>query len=221
MNSRRILVVEDDESIGEFLLVTLRSKGFEMSWAQDGPSAVRLFEEELPDLVLLDLNLPGIDGTELLKWIRESSQVPVLIVSCRNDEIDKVCTLELGADDYITKPFSARELVARVRTNLRREAKSSEVVVLGDLTVDWKRAEVSRSGIRVILSRQEFEFLRYLYQNRDRVLSRELLVERVWGYDFEGDTRVVDTAVKRLRRKIGAKLIETVRGQGYRMLARD
>ena len=218
MSSAKILIVEDDDSIADFLTVTLASKGFQVARASDGPMACRTFDEERPDAVLLDLNLPGMEGTEVLKHIRTTSEVPVLVVSVRNDEIDKVCTLELGADDYIPKPFSARELVARIRTNLRTRKSTDERFTLGELEIDWKRAEVFRSGARVVLSRQEFEFLHFLFHNRDRVLTRSHLVERIWGHDFEGEDRVVDTTVKRLRRKIGARHIETVRGLGYRFL---
>jgi two-component system response regulator MtrA len=217
VSCKKILIVEDDDSIADFLQIALRSQGFETHWAADGQAALDMFRDVLPDAVLLDLNLPKLEGTEVLRWIRQESQVPVLVVSVRNDEKDKVALLELGADDFITKPFSARELVARVRTNLRRESVETGLSQLGDLTIDWNRAEVFRAEVKVILSRQEFDFLKLLHQNRHRVLSRSFLVERVWGYDFDGDDRVVDTAVKRLRRKIGSRLIETVRGRGYRL----
>lgn len=215
----RILIVEDDDSIADFLGITLSSRGFLVERAADGNTAVRLFKETTPDAVLLDLNLPGLDGNEVLRVIRQTSDVPVLVVSVRDEEFDKVRALELGADDYVTKPFSARELVARVKTNLRRQIKvDTENFELGDLLINWKRAEIFRNDIRVILSNQEFDFLHLLFENRDRVLTRSYLVERVWGYDFEGDERVVDTTVKRLRRKIGPTVIETVRGKGYRLL---
>ena len=217
VSCKKVLIVEDDESIADFLQITLRSQGFETSRAADGEAALELFREVMPDAVLLDLNLPRLGGNEVLRWIRQESQVPVLVVSVRDGEKDKVIALELGADDFITKPFSARELVARVRTNLRRESVATGLSQLGALTIDWNRAEVFRDGVKVILSRQEFDFLRLLHENRHRVLTRSFLVERVWGYDFDGDDRVVDTAVKRLRRKIGSRLIETVRGRGYRL----
>ena len=217
MSCKKVLIVEDDESIADFLQITLRSQGFETHWAADGQAAIDIFRDVLPDAVLLDLNLPKLEGTEVLRWIRQESQVPVLVVSVRDGEKDKVVALELGADDFITKPFSARELVARIRTNLRRESVATGLSQLGSLTIDWNRAEVSRDGAKVILSRQEFDFLRLLHENRHRVLTRSFLVERVWGYDFDGEDRVVDTAVKRLRRKIGPRLIETVRGRGYRL----
>lgn len=215
----RVLIVEDDESIADFLTATLSSRGFEVGWAPDGRTALTLFKNLRPHAVLLDLNLPGLEGTEVLKSIRKTSEVPVLVVSVRDEEMDKICTLELGADDYITKPFSARELVARIKTNLRRSSGSAEsdLTELGELTVDWKRAEISRRGVRVVLSNQEFDLLHLLFQNRDRFLTRGYLIEKIWGYDFEGDERAVDTTVKRLRRKVGDTVIETVRGKGYRL----
>lgn len=219
MTPSRILIVEDDESIADFLTATLISRGFEVSRAADGPTALTLFEKMHPKAVLLDLNLPRLEGTEVLKRIRQTSEVPVLVVSVRDEEIDKICALELGADDYITKPFSARELVARLKSNLRRNNSKKEdpLTKLDNLVIDWNRAEIHRDGVRVILSSQEFDFLSLLYQNRERFLLRSFIVEKIWGYDFEGDDRVVDTTVKRLRRKIGASVIETVRGKGYRL----
>jgi two-component system, OmpR family, response regulator VicR len=215
---KKILIVEDDDSIADFLRITLESYGFRVWRAAHGADAIPLFIREDPDAVLLDLNLPGLDGTEILKQIRAKSEVPVLVVSVRNDEVDKVCALELGADDYITKPFSARELVARVKTNLRGSTRGSQIFEIEKLHIDWRRAEISRAGVRVILSSQEFDVLHHLFQNRDRVVSRSQLIEQVWGYDFDGDERTVDTTVKRLRRKIGSRLVETVRGRGYRFM---
>lgn len=212
----KIFLIEDDDSIADFLTVTLESRGFEVARADNGLEALQRFPHERPDAVLLDLNLPGLEGTEVLKEIRAASDVPVLIVSVRNDEVDKVCTLESGADDYITKPFSARELIARIRTNLRGVSPVDETFQHEGLEINWKRAEVFRDGAKVILSKQEFQFLHFLYQNRDRALTRSHLIERLWGYDFNGEERVVDTTVKRLRRKVGPRYIETVRGLGYR-----
>lgn len=219
MTPAKILIIEDDDSIADFLQVTLRSRGFEVAHVADGSQALRVFTEFSPDAVLLDLNLPGLEGTEILKHIRKNSETPVLVVSVRNDEVDKVCALELGADDYITKPFSARELVARIKTNLRTRPKVPSLFQWGDLSIDWKRAELFKAEVRVLLSSQEFALLQLLYENRDRVLTRSFLVERVWGYDYEGDDRVVDTTIKRLRRKTHAHLIETVRGRGYRLVS--
>lgn len=216
--TQTVLIVEDDDSIADFLQVTLRGNGFEVHRAADGTQALEHFRRYSPDAVLLDLNLPELGGMEILQWIRQESQVPVIVVSVRDGESDKVRALELGADDFVTKPFSARELVARIRTNLRREPGGQGRSQLSDLQIDWNRAEVYKNGVKVVLSRQEFDFLRLLHENSHRVCSRSFVVERVWGYDFAGDERVVDTTVKRLRRKIGTKLIETVRGRGYRLL---
>ncbi|MEW6282481.1 MAG: response regulator transcription factor [Candidatus Eremiobacterota bacterium] len=212
-----ILIVEDDDSIAEFLSVTLKREGYGVLCARDGREAVERFERHQPDAVLLDLMLPRMNGLEVLRAIRRSSEAPILIVSVKDGEADKVSTLELGADDYITKPFSPRELVARLRANLRKRSSFEARVRLGDLEVDWRRADVYRGGARVLLTAREFELLRALYENRERVLSREVLLEKLWGFDFEGDGRVVDTTIKRLRRKIGPDRIETVRGLGYRL----
>ncbi|MGE0492335.1 MAG: response regulator transcription factor [Vulcanimicrobiota bacterium] len=212
----KILVVEDEASIADFLQVNLSKEGFSVVWARDGLEAVELFGQHSPDLVLLDMMLPGLTGLDVLKRIRHHSEAPVLVVSVRDDEVDKVCALEMGADDYVTKPFSARELVARIRANLR-VGRGQQRVRLADLEIDFRRAELFRDGVRIFLSAREFETLHLLYQNRDRVLTRDFFLERVWGYDYEGDPRVVDTTVKRLRRKIGADLVETVRGLGYRL----
>ncbi len=211
-----ILIVEDDESIAEFLTVTLSGEGYRVVIARDGREAVERFELEKPDAVLLDMMLPRLSGLEVLRTLRRSSETPILIVSVKDSESDKVSTLELGADDYITKPFSPRELVARLRTNLRK--RGGEVRVrLGDVEIDWQRADVYKSGVRIILTAREFEVLRVLYDHRERVLGRESLLEKVWGFDFEGEDRVVDTTIKRLRKKVGSELVETVRGLGYRL----
>lgn len=211
-----VLVVEDDESIAEFLTVTLSGEGYRVVLARDGREAVERFELEKPDAVLLDMMLPRLSGLDVLRTLRRSSETPILIVSVKDSESDKVSTLELGADDYITKPFSPRELVARLRTNLRK--RGGEVRVrLGDIEIDWQRADVYRSGVRIILTARELEVLRVLYDHRERVLGRESLLEKVWGFDFEGEDRVVDTTIKRLRKKVGSELVETVRGLGYRL----
>ncbi len=211
-----VLIVEDDESIAEFLTVTLSGEGYRVVLARDGREAVERFELEKPDAVLLDMMLPRLSGLEVLRTLRRSSETPILIVSVKDSESDKVSTLELGADDYITKPFSPRELVARLRTNLRK--RGGEVRVrLGEIEIDWQRADVYRSGVRIILTAREFEVLRVLYDHRERVLGRESLLEKVWGFDFEGEDRVVDTTIKRLRKKVGPELVETVRGLGYRL----
>ena len=221
--SETVLVIEDEQSIADFLTVTLESEGFQVVWACDAPAGLSAFEKSRPDAILLDMRLPGgsdwrSSGLEVLKSIRERSDVPILIVSVKDQESDKIAGLELGADDYITKPFSPRELVARLRTNLRKHQARETRTRVGPVLIDWQRAEVYREGNQILLTAREFELLRTLYQHRQRVLDRDALLERVWGYDFEGDDRVVDTTVKRLRRKVGQELIETVRGLGYRLV---
>lgn len=212
---KTILIVEDDDSIAEFLRQALEREGFAVLHAPDGREAVRLFPGA--DAILLDQRLPRMSGLEVLREVRKTSQVPVLIVSVKGHESDKVAGLELGADDYITKPFSVRELVARLRANLRKGEATESRTRLGDVEIDWARADVFRSGMRIVLTSREFGLLQALHEARERVLAREWLLERIWGYDFEGDDRVVDTTIKRLRAKVGADLIETVRGLGYRL----
>lgn len=220
--SQSVLLVEDEDSIADFQTVLLSREGYTVHRASDGKLAVQLFDAHRPDVVLLDLRLPGLGGLDVLREIRKMCEhTPVVVVSVKDDEAEKVAALELGADDYVTKPFAPRELVARVRARLRHQARSeslqSHTSTLGELEVDWHRAELTRRGVKIFLTAKEFELLRLLFDNRDRVMTRELVVERVWGYDFEGDERVVDTTVKRLRKKVGGRLIETVRGLGYRL----
>ena len=210
-----VLIVEDDPSIAELLTVTLEQEGFRCRWASDGRSGLEMFHQEHPCAVLLDMRLPRLSGLEVLREMRRNSEIPVLILSVKDQESDKVAGLELGADDYVTKPFSPRELMARLRRNLRK-GKLTQTHI-GSLRVDWQRADVFREDVRLLLTAREFELLRVLYENRERILERDSLLEKVWGYDFEGDSRVVDTTVKRLRSKVGQDLIETVRGLGYRL----
>jgi DNA-binding response OmpR family regulator len=215
MSKLPVLIIEDDPSIAEMLQATLDQEGFASHWASDGKRGLEAFHEIQPAAVLLDLRLPRMSGLEVLRELRTHSEVPVLILSVKDQESDKVAGIEMGADDYLTKPFSPRELMARLRRNLRKGRTSQ--VNIGELLVDWQRAEVTRAGARVILTAREFDLLRVLYENRDRILERDRLLEKVWGYDFDGDARVVDTTIKRLRRKVGQDLIETARGLGYRL----
>lgn len=210
-----VLIIEDDPSIAELLTVALEQDGFRSLWAGDGRTGLDLFYREQPSAVLLDMRLPRLSGLEVLRELRRSSEVPVLILSVKDQESDKVAGLELGADDYVTKPFSPRELMARLRRNLRKGKLTQ--TTMGPLRIDWQRADVFRDDVRLLLTAREFELLRVLYENRERILERDSLLEKVWGYDFEGDSRVVDTTVKRLRGKVGPDLIETVRGLGYRL----
>ncbi|MDR8018770.1 response regulator transcription factor [Nesterenkonia aerolata] len=221
----KILLVEDEASFSEALSYTLEKEGYEVTVAEDGISAVELFDEEGADLVLLDLMLPGQPGTEVCRQIRQRSTVPVIMLTAKDSEIDKVVGLELGADDYITKPYSSRELLARVRAVLRRggesEAFDEASVAAGPVRMDVERHTVEVGGESVALPLKEFELLEMLLRNAGRVLTRGQLIDRVWGTDYVGDTKTLDVHVKRLRAKIepdpsSPKHLVTVRGLGYK-----
>ena len=221
----RVLVVEDEESFSDALSYLLRREGYDVAVAASGPEAIALFERSGADLVLLDLMLPGVSGTEVCRAIRQRSVVPIIIVTARDAEVDKVVGLELGADDYVTKPFSSRELVARIRAVLRRGVDSddliSSVVEAGPVRMDVERHTVTVDGTAVTLPLKEFDLLELLLRNADRVLTRSQLIDRVWGSDYVGDTKTLDVHVKRLRAKIEAdpanpKHLVTVRGLGYK-----
>jgi two-component system response regulator RegX3 len=221
----RVLVVEDEESFSDALSYLLRREGYDVAVAANGPEAIALFERSGADLVLLDLMLPGVSGTEVCRAIRQRSVVPIIIVTARDAEVDKVVGLELGADDYVTKPFSSRELVARIRAVLRRGVDSddlvSSVVEAGPVRMDVERHTVTVDGTAVTLPLKEFDLLELLLRNADRVLTRSQLIDRVWGSDYVGDTKTLDVHVKRLRAKIEAdpanpKHLVTVRGLGYK-----
>ena len=221
----RVLVVEDEESFSDALSYLLRREGYDVAVAASGPEAIALFERSGADLVLLDLMLPGLSGTEVCRAIRQRSVVPIIIVTARDAEVDKVVGLELGADDYVTKPFSSRELVARIRAVLRRGVDSddliSSVVEAGPVRMDVERHTVTVDGTAVTLPLKEFDLLELLLRNTDRVLTRSQLIDRVWGSDYVGDTKTLDVHVKRLRAKIEAdpanpKHLVTVRGLGYK-----
>jgi two-component system, OmpR family, response regulator RegX3 len=221
----RVLVVEDEESFSDALSYLLRREGYDVAVATTGPEAIALFERSGADLVLLDLMLPGLSGTEVCRAIRQRSVVPIIIVTARDAEVDKVVGLELGADDYVTKPFSSRELVARIRAVLRRGVESDElvssVVAAGPVRMDVERHTVTVDGTEVTLPLKEFDLLELLLRNADRVLTRSQLIDRVWGSDYVGDTKTLDVHVKRLRAKIEAdpanpKHLVTVRGLGYK-----
>ena len=222
----RILVVDDEPSILELVRFALERDGFEVVTAGDGEVALREFRNRPADLVILDLMLPGKDGFEVFRELRKESQVPVIMLTARGGEADKVLGLEIGADDYMTKPFSPRELVARVKAVLRRmeprEPAENQILRVGEITLDPLRHRVTVGDREVQLAPREFELLRMLMANRGVVLSRETLLEKVWGYDYVGDTRTVDVHVVRLRQKLEPDpsrptYIETVRGVGYRM----
>jgi two-component system response regulator RegX3 len=221
----RVLVVEDEESFSEALSYLLRREGYEVEVADTGPDALAAFERAGADLVLLDLMLPGLSGTEVCRELRARSHVPIIMVTARDAEIDKVVGLELGADDYVTKPFSSRELVARIRAVLRRRAEPEEllldVVEAGPVRMDVERHVVSVDGSPVQLPLKEFDLLELLLRNAGRVLTRGQLIDRVWGADYVGDTKTLDVHVKRLRAKIepdpaSPKYLVTVRGLGYK-----
>ena len=221
----RVLVVEDEESYSEALSYMLRKEGFEVAVATDGPAGLQAFDRDGADLVLLDLMLPGLSGTEVCRELRTRSAVPVIMLTARDSEVDKVVGLELGADDYVTKPFSSRELVARIRAVLRRGAEPEElllnVVEAGPVRMDVERHVVTVDGNQVQLPLKEFDLLELLLRNAGRVLTRGQLIDRVWGADYVGDTKTLDVHVKRLRAKIepdpaNPKYLVTVRGLGYK-----
>ncbi|MBU7451050.1 response regulator YycF [Leuconostoc citreum] len=226
----KILVVDDEKPISDIIKFNLTKEGYDVITAADGQEALALFNDEKPDLVLLDQMLPEIDGVEVLRQIRSKSETPVIMVTAKDSEIDKVLGLEMGADDYVTKPFSNRELVARVKANLRsRKAVSqhseevtvhNEDIALGDLTIHPQAYMVSKAGQDIELTHREFELLYYLAQHIGQVMTREHLLQQVWGYDYFGDVRTVDVTVRRLREKIEdnpshPNWLATRRGVGY------
>jgi two-component system response regulator RegX3 len=224
----RVLVVEDEDSISDPLSYLLQQEGFEVVVATTGPEGLAEFDRGGADIVLLDLMLPGLSGTEVCRTLRAKSSVPVIMLTARDSEIDKVVGLELGADDYVTKPFSSRELVARVRAVLRRrgepEAAAEGVLEAGPVRMDVERHVVTVAGEPVSLPLKEFELLELLLRNAGRVLTRGQLIDRVWGSDYVGDTKTLDVHVKRLRAKVeqdpgNPRLLVTVRGLGYKLEA--
>jgi two-component system response regulator RegX3 len=220
----RVLVVEDEESYSDPLAYMLRKEGFDVALAANGPAALEEFARHGADIVLLDLMLPGLPGTEVCRQIRQTSSVPVIMVSAKDTEVDKVVGLELGADDYITKPYSPRELVARIRAVLRRGSEPDLVpstVEAGGVRMDVERHIVTVAGREVRLPLKEFELLEMFLRNAGRVLTRGQLIDRVWGADYVGDTKTLDVHVKRLRAKIeedpaNPQHLVTVRGLGYK-----
>jgi two-component system, OmpR family, alkaline phosphatase synthesis response regulator PhoP len=225
----KILVVDDEEHIIELVELYLSKEGYQVVKATDGDEAVEKFADEKPDLLVLDIMLPGRDGLDVLRQVRKTSQVPVIMLTARESEVDKVVGLELGADDYLTKPFSPRELVARVKAVLRRSkptaAEAADVVERDGLAIDTQRRQVQVEGRgEVELTAKEFDLLLVLASNPGIVLTRERLMEKVWGYEYIGDTRTVDVYIRHLREKLAdnaesPRFIQTVRGVGYRFKA--
>jgi DNA-binding response OmpR family regulator len=218
----RILLVEDDATIRQMTQLSLERDGFAVATAHDGASGLAAFRADAPDLVVLDVMLPGVDGVSVCRSIREHSVVPVVMLTARTDPVDVVLGLEAGADDYVTKPFEPAILAARLRAVLRRVARhdASPVLRIGELEIDRAGMEVRAGGAPVALTPTEYRLLLELAENRGVVLSRERLLEDVWGYVWSGDTRLVDMHVRRLRAKIGPDAIETVRGAGYKRVRR-
>ena len=240
-NKKTILVVDDEKRIVDILVYNLQKEGYFTLEANDGETAINMALEKKPDLILLDIMLPKVDGLTVCKRLRHTLNVPILILSAKDEEIDKILGLELGADDYITKPFSVRELMARVKANLRKAELSSKVaeeteknekkkenniVELGDLSIDLDKFEVKVRGEVIDLTLREFEVLRYLAQQPGQVITREILLEKVWGYEYYGDIRTVDVTVRRIREKIekdtsSPKILITKRGVGYYLAGND
>lgn len=225
MDSRRILVVDDEANIRRIVTSYLRADGFDVSEASDGEAALAMFDRVSPDLVLLDVMMPGKDGIEVLRELRTKSDVYVIMLTARAEETDRVVGLSVGADDYVTKPFGAKELVARVKAVLRRKRDSTEpaaeFMTLDGLTVDVARHEVMRDGEPVTLTALEFDLLVALASSPGRVYSRRQLLELVWGWDYVGDDRVVDVHIRNLRKALGddaaePRFVATVRGVGYK-----
>jgi two-component system OmpR family response regulator len=229
-----VLIVEDDQTLSEVLKYNLSEEGYEVLTAQDGVQALERARSQRPDLVILDIMLPRLSGDEVCRILRAEGTVPIMMLTAKTDEIDKVVSLELGADDYMTKPFSMRELLARVRAMLRRADMAKGEVFAGealpapikiaDFEIDPSRRMVSRGGLNIDLTRMEFALVEFLARNRGQVFSRDRLLERVWGYDYAGDTRTVDVHIRWLRQKIEVdpahpRHILTVRGVGYKFEA--
>ncbi|MDL2248553.1 response regulator YycF [Tyzzerella sp. OttesenSCG-928-J15] len=226
--SKKVLVVDDEKNIVDIVVFNLKKEGYEVIAAFDGEEGLKKALEEDPDLILLDIMMPKLDGFEVCKKVREKKETPIIMLTARAEEVDKVLGLELGADDYVTKPFGVRELMARVKANIRRKEQTpsgetgsnEDIASYGDISIDSKRYEVKRNGELINLTRREFELIKFLATQRGQVFSRENLLEKVWGYEYFGDVRTVDVTVRRLRAKIEEnpeypKYILTKRGVGY------
>ncbi len=226
--ARKILVVDDEVNIRELISYNLGQEGYEVLKASEGREAEQIVAEKEVDLIILDLMLPEIDGLTLCRRLKSSKrfqQIPIIMLTARNEETDKVVGLELGADDYITKPFGIRELVARVRAVIRRvyekntstaDSDKSKIIASGPLSLDYESYQVEFAGERIDLTPKEFELLKLFMANPNKVMTRDILLNKIWGYDYFGDTRTVDVHIRRLRSKIPADFITTVRGVGYK-----
>jgi DNA-binding response OmpR family regulator len=227
--TEKILIVEDDSNLLNAIIFNLRKEGYELLSATDGVTGLDYARQEKPDMVILDIMLPGLSGLDICRMLRKESSVPILMLTARTEETDKIVGLELGADDYMTKPFSMKEFLARVRAMLRRagmlEIKPSYIpraVAIGDIKIDSARHQVVVRGAQIELTPKEFDLLAFLAQNKGLVFTREQLLEKVWGYDFAGDTRTVDVHIRWVRQKIEAdpsspRYLLTVRGTGYKL----
>ena len=231
MTNKKVLIVDDEEHIRELIKFNLKKEGYDIEVAINGVEALNIIREIKFDLILLDLMLPEIDGLEVCKEIRrneETSDIPVMMITAKGEEFDKVLGLELGADDYITKPFSIRELMARVKALLRRSnvKKEENIIKFGDVVVNFKTREVTKGTQNVELTLKEFELLKLLIKNKDNILTRELLLDKIWGYEYIGETRTVDVHIRHLRKKIESddknpQYIQTIRGVGYKFTSNE
>jgi DNA-binding response OmpR family regulator len=228
-SAKKILVVDDESAILQTLRFNLERSGYQVATAGDGRSAVALAARERPDLIIMDIMLPVLDGIEACKEIRKTSGVPIIMLTAKDQEIDKVLALELGADDYVTKPFSLHEFLARVKARLRRNESgdsSGEAITSGDISLDPARQSLTVRGRSVALAPKEFSLLQLLMENRGRVVTRQTLLDKIWGYDFEGEQQTISVHVRWLREKIeidpnNPRHIITVRGRGYMFAAGD
>ncbi|HYE84118.1 MAG TPA: response regulator transcription factor [Clostridia bacterium] len=235
--SKRILVIEDEANIQELIKYNLEKNGYKVTVADNGVDGLEEALANVPDLILLDLMLPGLDGLEVCKRLRmekQTKKIPIFMLTAKSEELDKVLGLELGADDYITKPFSIKELIARIRAAMRRisddntseasEGKGVKILKVNDIEIDCERYEVRKNGEKLALTLKEFELLKMLIENKGRVLTRDFLLDKIWGYDYVGETRTVDVHIRHVRQKINDdegsnQMIETIRGVGYRFIS--
>lgn len=222
---RKILIIEDEKNIVDIVAFNLQNEGYETICAYDGEEGLKLALIENPELILLDIMMPKMDGFEVCKKIRETLNTPIIMLTARAEEVDKVLGLEMGADDYVTKPFSIKELLARVKANLRRQEvvtvdENEDIYTFGEITLDLKRYTIKRRDEEISLTRREFELIKFLAIEKGQVFSREVLLEKVWGYEYFGDARTVDVTIRRLRTKLednpeNPVYVLTKRGVGY------